>query len=331
MNVRPHHSWNGHSLKLSASSPLPVCYLLFFLPFFIASCTDSGTFRLSGDIENLHQADFYVYSTDDQWTDLDTIHVIDGSFDWSVKLPGEATLYIVYPNLNEQVVFARPGDHVRFRGDANQLRSVSLKGNPDNDALTQFRMENLDVPSDSMNRAMRAYIRKHPDSRVSSYLQRQLTLSRKNTSQLRKGEKLPAIALPPDTLGGDTLRLLPTDSAARPLLLFFWATWKGDSRIASRDIRAAIRRYEDLPRARRLQPVSISLDFDKMQYAYSCRVDSIDYDRRRYPQMWDAPICEQLDIHHIPFYVLADSTRKIIALGSNWKEDILPVLNKLPK
>ncbi len=330
MNVRPLLSWKCHSSRLSVSASLPVCYLFVFLSFFVASCSDSHSFRLSGSIDNLHQADFYIYSTDNQWSQLDTIHVADGSFDWSVELPDEVTFYIVYPNLNEQVVFARPGDHVRFRGDANQLRSVSLKGNPDNDALTSFRLDNLNVSADSLNRAMRVFIRNHPDSRVSSYLQRQLTLSRNNSSRLHKGDKLPTIVLPSDTLGGDTLRLLTTDSTARPVLLFFWATWKGDSRIASRDIREALRRYEHLPKARRLQPISISLDFDKNQYIYSCRVDSIDYDRRRYPQMWDAPICEQLAIQHIPFYILADSTRKIIALGANWKEDILPVLNKLP-
>ena len=306
-------------------------FIIYYLSFVICivSCSDPTTFRLTGTIENLRQADFYVYSIDGSLTDLDTIHVLEGAFKWEISLKDEATLYLIYPNLNEQVIFARPGDHVRFKGDANQLRAVSIKGNPENEDLTRFRQENLQAKPDSLQRAMRAYIEAHPDSRVSSYLQRQLTLERSTSSRLRKGQKLPNIILPPDTVGGDTLRLLSTDSTARPVLLYFWATWKSDSRSAARDIREAIRKSDKLPKARRLQPISISLDFDERQYAYSLRSDTIDYERRRYPQIWDAPICELLAIQTLPYYILADSTRTVRAIGSDWKKDIQPELDKL--
>ena len=302
-----------------------------FLLLLFLSCTSSQTFRLTGTIENLRQADFYVYSIDGSLAQLDTIHVMEGEFEWEVPLHDEATFYLIYPNLNEQVICARPGDHVRFKGDANQLRGVSIKGNPENEAFTRFRQENLKVKPDSLQRAMRAFIQAYPESRVSSYLQRLLTLERSTSSRLRVGQKLPDIILPPDSAGGDTLRLLSTDSAARPLLLQFWATWKGESRTAAHYVREAIRKSEKLPKARRLQPVSISLDFDAKQYAYSVRADSIDYDRRCYPQIWDAPICELLAIQTIPYYILADSARKVVALGSDWKKDIQPELDKLLK
>lgn len=297
----------------------------------LSSCTSSNNFRLTGSLENLRQTDFYVYATDGSLAELDTIHVIEGSFEWETPLEGEATLHIVYPNLNEQVVFARPGDHIRFKGDANQLRAVSIEGNPENDAYTNFRLENLQASPDSLRRAIQAFIKANPESRVSSHLQRQLTLSRTTASRLRKGQKLPAILLPPDTLGGDTLRLLPEDSAARPVLLCFWATWKSDSRNAARDIREALRKSKKLSKRRQLQPVSISLDFDSAQYAYSRRADSIDYDRRRYPQIWDAPICELLAIQHVPYYILTDTLRQVVALGTDWKNEIKPELDRLLK
>lgn len=297
----------------------------------LASCTSSNNFRLTGSFENLRQTDFYVYATDGSLAQLDTIHVIEGSFEWETPLADEATLHIVYPNLGEQVVFARPGDQVRIEGDANQLRAVSIEGNPENDAYTRFRLENLQASPDSLRRAMQAFIKANPESRVSNHLQRQLTLSRTTASRLRKGQKLPAILLPPDTLGGDTLRLLPEDSTARPVLLCFWATWKSDSRNAARDIREALRQSKKLPKRRQLQPISISLDFDSAQYAYSRRADSIDYDRRRYPQIWDAPICELLAIQHIPYYILTDTLRQVVALGTDWKTEIKPELDRLLK
>lgn len=304
----------------------------FFLPltlFLFLSCTSSSTFRLTGELENLQQTDFYIYSTDGSLKDIDTIQVLEGSFQWEVPLEDETVFYLVYPNLNEQVIFARPGDHVRFRGDANQLKAVSIKGNPENEALTRFRQDNLKATPDSLQRAMQAYIRENPDSRVSTYLQRQLTISRSGSARVRKGQPLPAIVLPPDSIGGDTLCLLPTDTAARPVLLVFWATWKGDSRNALRDIRAEMQRTKKLPRSKRLQPVSISLDFDRRQYEYSRTNDSIDYDNRRYPEMWDAPVCELLAIQQIPYYILADSRRKVVAFGTDWKKDIKPELDKL--
>ena len=317
--------------KKTSHTLLPFLYrgvgVCVFLLLF--SCTDSHTFRLTGTLENLRQADFYIYAIDGSLTDLDTIHVLEGSFEWTIRLEEESTFYLIYPNLNEQVIFARPGDHVRFNGDANQLRAVSIKGNPENEALTRFRQEHVQATPDSLHRAMRAYIEANPDSRVSSYLQRQLTLERSTSSRLRKGQKLPNIILPPDTIGGDTLRLLSTDSAARPVLLYFWATWKSDSRKAAISIREAIRKCEKQPKGKRLQPISISLDFDQRQYGYSLKADTIDYDRRRYPQIWDAPICELLAIQTLPYYILADTSRMVRAIGSDWKKDIQQELDKL--
>ena len=298
--------------------------------FFLTSCTPSTTFRFTGDLDNLRQTDFYIYATDGSLAELDTIHVIEGHFEWQTELNEEATFFLVYPNLNEQIIFARPGDHVTFRGDAGQLRAVNIEGNPENEELTRFRIEHLQVTPDSLQRAIQAYIRANPDSRVSSHLQRQLTLGRNtSSSRLRKGQKLPTIQLPPDSIGGDTLHLLSNDTAARPVLLIFWATWKGDSRNAFPDIREAIRLAEKQPKTERLQPISISLDYDARQYDYSVKSDTINFDRRRYPQLWDAPICEQFAVRTLPYYILVDRRRRILALGSDWKKDIQPELNKL--
>ena len=307
---------------------LPYLSFIACLLFIFSSCSGSGKFRLTGDFDNLQAADFYIYSLDGSLQNLDTIHVVEGQFEWELELNDEATFYLVYPNLNEQIIFARPGDHVRFKGDANQLRAVSVKGNEENEALTKFRHDNLQVPQDSLNRAMQAYIQAHQDSRVSSYLRRQLTLSRTSSSQLRKGGKLPAIVLPPDTLKGDTLRILPDDSAARPVLLFFWASWKSDSRSAASDIRRTMQKASKLPTSQRLQPISISLDYDTSLYAYSVKSDSINYDRRCYPQLWEAPICRLLNVQTIPYYILADSKRRVLAFGSEWN-DVKPALEKL--
>jgi hypothetical protein len=79
----------------------------------------------------------------------------------------------------------------------------------------------------------------------------------------------------------------------------------------------------------RLQAVSISLDADPEKYAYTCRYDSITWPTRCYRQLWNTPIVKQFGITDIPFYILTDHQLVIQALGSDWKRDLQPAIDKL--
>ena len=294
----------------------------------LLSCRDKSVFRLKGEIANLQQADFFVYATDGSMAAVDTIHVIEGRFDWRLPLQDEALLHVVYPNLSEQVVFARPGDVVRMTGDAGQLRAVSVKGSIDNDELTDFRLAHLSDMPDSLRRAMSAYVKEHSDSRVGLYLKRQLYLTDGQSARVRVGLKLPTLTLPPDGLdktATDTLVLKP---GKRPLLLVFWAAWKRDSRDNLLAVKHTLRDLSCKPDSLRPQPISISLDYDVNLYAYALKSDSIDFDRRCYRQVWETPICQQLAVSDLPFFILTDYRHRILAAGKDWKKEILPVVEK---
>ena len=129
----------------------------------------------------------------------------------------------------------------------------------------------------------------------------------------------------PDSLQAskDTLFIRPKQKDARPVLLFFWATWKRSSLDDFYLVRKALRQNKEL------QPVSISLDYNASTYAYSLRADSIDFDRRCYRLIWDTPIVQQLAVRDIPYYILADANRRVIALGSDWKHDLQPAVDSL--
>ena len=269
----------------------------------------------------------FIYSTDGGLTYVDTIHIFEGQFDWQVPLEDEATFYLIFPNFSQQTIFARPGDVVKIQGDGGQLRALSIKGSPDNDELTSFRLAHLDDRPDSLRRAIDRYVKENEGTRVSLHLMRQLTQQRKDASRLRVGQTLPAIVLPPDSLQEhqDTLFIRPKQKDARPVLLFFWATWKRSSLDEFYLVRNALRQNKDL------QPVSISLDYNASTYAYSLRADSIDFDRRCYRLIWDTPIVQQLAVRDIPYYILADANRRVIALGSDWKRDLQPAVDSLRK
>ena len=285
----------------------------------ICSCNDPYSFRIKGDIQNLRQADFLIYSPDGGLDRVDTIHVNDGSFSWSTPLTEEATFYVVFPNLSEQIVFARRGEVARMEGDANELRAIQVTGIDDNETLTEFRRAHAKEGPRELTQAMKDFIAEHPESRVSAYLQRQLTLQDIGLSRLKKGEKLPAIMLPPDGITGkDTLVL----KAERPVLLIFWASWKRESTGNFFDILRIKNQVADLPLPRKIRPISISLDLNPQDYTSTCRYDSVVWESRCYRQSWSTPIVEKLGIRELPYYVLTDDQLRIVALGTDWKNDI---------
>ncbi|MBP5770331.1 MAG: DUF4369 domain-containing protein [Bacteroidaceae bacterium] len=315
-------------------------FFLLLLPFFFIACSNKKTFRLRGTFENLQQADVFIYSPDGGIDRVDTLHIIEGEFDWKTPLANEAIFYIIFPNFSEQVIFARPGDVVKIEGNGNQLRSLTIQGNPENDELTEFRLSHLEDHPDSLKKAMQAFIKEKPATRVASYMQRQITLSRAVLSRLKVGQKLPDIVLPPDSLGGpepdddyklpssdnkDTLFINSKQKNPKPVLLIFWASWKRNSVDDFPQIRNILRNNKQI------QPVSISLDYDLSPYYYNLRRDSIHFDRRCYKQVWQTPIVQQLSIRDLPYYILVDKQRHVLALGTNWKKNIEPAIDQLPK
>ena len=292
----------------------------------LCSCNDPYAFRIKGEIDNLQQADFLVYSLDGGLQSIDTIHVIEGKLDWSTPLNEEATFFVVFPNLSEQVVFARPGEVARMEGDANELRAIQVTGTKENETFTSFRLKHLNDTPKQLEEAMKDFIAEYPESRISTYIQYQLNLQDASFSNLRKGDKLPAIVLPPDDFTGhDTLRL----KAERPVLLFFWASWKRESTSHFFDILRLRRQVADLPLSRKVRPIAISLDVNPQDYNSTCRYDSVVWDSRCYRLAWSTPIVEQLDIREIPFYILTDDSLRLLALGTDWKNDIEQSLLKV--
>ena len=303
----------------------------------MAACTDKGTLRIKGTIRNIQQADFFIYSPDGGISRLDTIHVIDGKFDWQTPLTEEATFIIVYPNFSEQVIFAQPGDVLKVSGDAGQLRQIAVEDSQDNEELTKFRLQNIDATPQQRTEAMQRYVKENPDTRVGIYLQRQLTLQNATFSTLRRGETLPAIQLPPDGLTDDTDTIFiqtknrkePTSIRQRPLLLLFWATWSGNSHSVNREARQLLTQTKDLPLGKRFQAINISLDVDLRTYHTFLRRDTMDWPTRCYRQAWNTQVTKQLGITNLPYIVLTDSARIIKALGSDWEKDIKPEIERM--
>ncbi len=271
------------------------------------------------------QADLYIYSSTDALEDVDTIYVREGQFDWSSELNSEAVFHIVFPNMSEQVVFANPGEHIKLKGDGNQLKAIEVKGNEANENYTKFRLEHLSASKDTIMAHMRAYVKAHRESSEGIYMQRLITLNNTYVSSVRKGGKLPDIILPPDGLSGkeDTFKLAEAGNE-KATLLVFWAGWKSDSHGTNYHVKQNLKEHQ-----KELQAVSISLDTDTTLYRLMYRQDSITWTSRCYCMSWETPIVQQLGIRTVPLIILADKNRKVIATGTNWDRDIKPEIIKV--
>lgn len=321
-------------LYTKVSTPLPhveeqgggsflVCLFSFLL---LVSCSDPRRFSIKGEMENLEQAEFYIYSTDGGLDRLDTITVRDGRFKWETFLEHEATFFLVYPNLSQQVVFASPGDEVRVIGDASQLRAINVLGTDDNRAYTEFRMAHFNDKAKQLADAMRDYIAANPDSRVSTYM-RSLIQGNAGGSSVEVGQKLTDIELPPDGLSADstTIRLRP----GRPVLLTFWASWVHETTDDFYFLMKAHRQSQHATDDKSVRVISISLDAAVDAYRTTCRYDSVVWESRCYRQLWDTPVVNQLSVTTLPYYILTDANLSVVACGSNWKDDIQRALYSL--
>ena len=280
------------------------------------SCTPSDEVRISGKFENLMQADLYIYSSTGAMEDIDTINLREGKFDWRNPLTSEAVFHIVFPNMSEQVVFANPGEHIKLKGDGNQLKAIEISGNEANEEYTKFRLEHLSAPKDTLMAHMREYVKAHRETSEGIFMQRLITMNHTRLTTLRKGGKLPDIILPPDGFGGkqDTFKLSET-SKEKSTLLVFWAGWKSESHGLNYYIKKALKE-----RSKDLQAISISLDTDTTLYRLMCRQDSITWTTRCYRMSWETPIVQQFGIRTVPLIIIADKNRKILSIGTKWEE-----------
>ena len=286
----------------------------------LASCSDSRRFRIDGDIDNLEQAEFYIYSTDGGLDKLDTIYVSDGKFKWETLIEHEATFFLVYPNLSQQVIFASPGEKVRVIGDASQLRAVNVLGTNENKAYTEFRMAHFNDRPEALTAAMRDYIATHSDSRISTYMRTLVQNTRGTGSGIEIGQKLTDLELPADGLSGDStsIRLIP----GRPVLLTFWASWLRETTEDFYFLLKAHRQSKSVSDKKSVRVITVSLDVNADDYRTTCRFDSIIWESRCYLQIWDSPVVNKLSITSLPYYILTDADLRVVACGSNWKDDI---------
>lgn len=295
---------------------------------------------------------------------MDTLRLREGKFDYTVPLQEKATYHILYPNFSELVIFGESGKVVKVKGDARSLNEVKVSGTDENETYTKYRRESQNLSGKKLDSLTRDYILQYPTMQMSRFLLNKYFIQPEGTDQqmmhelydslcranpsdvflsnlsndvrrkntIKTGSRIPEFSLTTRkvelkkykkkktiirTIESRTVS--DTSYKDKPLLLVFWATWRSGSQSGLYRASRLMRESEN-----KIQAISYSLDVEDTELKAVERRDSIDYPSICDFKCWNSPLVQQWGIRELPFFILMDKDRKILASGTNWSKDIEP-------
>ncbi len=109
----------------------------------------------------------------------------------------------------------------------------------------------------------------------------------------------------------------------KPMLLAFWANWRGGSTSANNNLRQAMLQQRDS-----LTAISYSLDIEPQVYKATYHAPNTTYVRYCNFRGLQDPLFRKLKLNNIPYYILFDAQGNIAAHGANYQLDIVPNLKR---
>ncbi len=108
-----------------------------------------------------------------------------------------------------------------------------------------------------------------------------------------------------------------------PMLVVFWANWRGGSSAANYNLKQAMLLQRDS-----LTALSYNLDVEPQVYKAAYRDPEAKYARHHDFRGLQNPLFRRLKLNNIPYYILYDGQGKVAAHGSNYQRDIEPKLKR---
>lgn len=148
--------------------------ILILLTLVLVSCgPDSKHFAIDGHLLNLNQGEFVIYSPDGAMNKVDTIDIQGGRFDYEGVCEREGTAVIILPNGQEIPVFIAPGKSYSVKGNAQNLKDLTVKGEKDNDIMNKFRKQIASLPNGTTpTKQVTDIVDANPSSIVCGYIVR---------------------------------------------------------------------------------------------------------------------------------------------------------------
>ena len=306
----------------------------------LCSCKDKANiFILEGHIGSLAHDTIYIYGADALYEDVDTVVTRDGAFRYTTPLDTVVPMWVLFPNMHRELVFADKGLTATMQGDTAAAGHIHILGGEQNALLQKFyhRTDSLDdmreviVVADS-------FIRANPFSEVSIYLLREYFVNRPSpdntkiktligsmSGNLQDNHYIKQLQRMLNTykplaknntvnnyavLDRDGRNVSTSEYKETYLLMHFWASWDKESRQRQRELVAIKEKYKK----HNFDILGISLDTDRQAWLQAITEDSVTWRQACDFDGWETGIVKRMHITHLPTNVLITPSRRIHAI-----------------
>ena len=314
---------------------LVVCLLLPWLALAVSCGPGKDRVRFEGKLDNITNAEFYVYSEDGSFDGVDTVRIEDGKFVYERKLEEPVLLTLLYPNFTQSYVVAEPGKTIEMRGDAAKIGESKVSGSAENDLLSDFRLANAAVPENNRTMAAAQFVRSHPQTLAAVAVFKRYFASQKSPDVqtalqlldvLQKaqpkgkavtyinqfyrpifengvGRKLPDFTA--ETLKGTTFD--SKQNKGKRWVIACVGLWQGESQTFVRQLRTKLKSAQSP-----CECLIVSMDVDREVLRNRLKTDSVDYPIVCDRKAFESPLVQKLGLHYVPSCMLVDAEGTIV-------------------
>lgn len=291
--------------------------------------------RFEGKLDNINDAEFYIYSEDGAFDGIDTVRITDGKFTYERKLTTPTVLTLLYPNFSQSYIVGEPGHTIKLKGDASKISEATISGTEQNELLSDFRQKHSKDVATNQRLAAAQFVRENANTLAAVAVFRMYFANKQNpdaTTALQlldvlkkaqpkeravsyldsffrpifengEGQLLPTFTA--ETLDGK--KVSSADYRGKNLVIACVGTWQSDSRPLLVQLRRKLKTLNG-----KWQCLVVSLDVDHAVLRSNLKTDSINYPVICDRQAFDSPLVNKLGLHYVPSLMLINAQGRII-------------------
>ena len=308
-----------------------------FLLLCLCSCKDkANTFVLEGNVGRLAHDTIYIYGADALYDRIDTVVAADGVFRYTAEVDTVTPLWVLFPNMHREVLFADKGLTATMQGDTAAVGHIRIVGGEQNDLLRTF-YEQTDSVGDTARivQVADSFIRANPYSEVSIHLLREYFVNRPEINPAKVKTLIGSMS--GNLQDNNYIRQLQRDlNAYKPLaknsvvtnynvrdskgknvstseykdtylLITFWASWDEESRQRQRELIPIKEKYKK----HNFDILSVSLDTDREAWMQAIKEDSVTWRQACDFEGWATSLVQRMQVDRLPANVLLNPNRRV--------------------